>query len=159
MIVMSTNSSVECPVRHVTINENSARIIALQVLVISLLYSITSWPLLIVFLLIDFFARGFGFNKFSLLSQIASGIVKLFAIAYNPIDEGPKLFAARLGIILCLLILVFHTGFPSIAIGFAIVFSLFSSLEAFVGFCAGCHIHAIGEKFFNSSVMRLREHD
>ena len=156
---MDTSSSVKCPVRLITINENRARIVALQVFVISLLYAITSWPLLIVFLLIDFFARGFGFNKLSLLSQIASGVVKLLAIEYKPIDEGPKLFAARLGIILSLLILVFHTGFPSIAIGFAIVFSLFSSLEAFVGFCAGCYIHAIGEKFFNSSVMRLREQD
>jgi hypothetical protein len=145
-MVMSTNSSVECPVNFVPINEIKVRIIALQVLIISTLYVITAWPPLIVFLLADFFARGFGYYRFSVLAQVASAVIKLFSLANRPIDQAPKQFAARIGIVLCLVILIFHSGFPLTAMTFGVMFSLSSFLESSIGFCAGCYVYSIGKK-------------
>ena len=144
---MSTDSSVECPVNFVPINENKVRIIALQVFIISTLYVITAWAPLIVFLLIDFFARGFGFYKFSILTQVASGVVSMFTIRNKPIDQAPKQFAARIGIVLSLVILIFHSGFPLTAMTFGVMFLSFSFLECFIGFCAGCYLYSFSKKF------------
>ena len=143
---MNTKNSIDCPVNFVPINEIKVRIIALQVLIISTLYVITAWPPLIVFLLADFFARGFGFYKFSLLAQVASGVISLFSLANRPIDQAPKQFAARVGIVLCLVILIFHSGFPLTAVTFGVTFSLFSFLESSIGFCAGCYVYSIAKK-------------
>lgn len=144
-MLMATNS-VECPVNFVSVNGNIVRIIALQVFMISALYVITSWAPLIIFLLADFFARGFGFYKFSILAHVSTWMVRLLHLRNKPIDQAPKLFAARLGIVLSLLILIFHSGFPVIAMSFAVLFSLFSFLESALGFCAGCYLYNMGKK-------------
>jgi len=150
-MVMSTNNSIECPVDFIPVNENKVRIIASQVFIISSLYVFTAyWPL-IVFLLLDFFVRGFGSGKFSILSVVASAVIKLFSIGNKPIDQAPKLFAARTGIVLSIAILVFHTEFSATAMIFGVLCSVSSFLESFAGFCAGCYLYSLGKKLFPSS--------
>src|SRR6478609_695489 len=149
-MALNINEYTECPVDFIPLNENKVRIIAGQVFILIVAYVVTGfWPL-IAFLIIDFFLRAFELSRFSLLAQFASLSVKLFSIKNKLIDQAPKLFAARIGIILSLSILVVHTEFPVIALSLGILFSLFAFLESVIGFCAGCYVYAIGKKLFPS---------
>jgi len=139
---------IECPVDFIPVNENKVRFVALFVLILSVTYlTFWLWPVF-VFLSIDFALRSFKLGKFSLLGNFSEGILKLAKIEPKPIDQAPKRFAARIGLIFSVLILGFHfSAFPQIAFGLGVVLSLFSFLESFLGFCAGCLVYTYLKRF------------
>ena len=141
------NTSVDCPVDFIPVNENKVRLTALWVLLL-ISMSFFSQPLLVIaFLAIDFFLRGFNMGKYSPLNKLSELVVKQFHIANKPIDQAPKRFAARIGFILsvavviCLLIEAVNIAFI-----LRIVFAVFAFLESFLGFCAGCYVYSFLRK-------------
>ncbi|MFM7851794.1 MAG: DUF4395 domain-containing protein [Flammeovirgaceae bacterium] len=134
-----STSSPECPVDLVTVNDNKIRLVALQVFMLSILFLLIDfWPGMVL-LVIDFFARSTGWGKFSLLSFIAEILVKLIKVGEKPVDQAPKRFAARIGLVLTLLTAatwLLHFTTASFTLGCVLAF--FSFLESFFGFCAGC---------------------
>jgi len=68
--------------------------------------------------------------------------VKLLPLEVQLINAGPKIFAARIGLILSSVVLkatVF--GLNTLALSVAGVLGLFSFLEVAFGFCVACQIY------------------
>jgi len=141
---------MDCPVDFVSINENKARLTAFFVLVLSVVYSVTGFWLIIAFLLVDFALRSFNLGKYSILGFLSDAIIKQLKIKSKPVDRAPKRFAAMVGLVFTAAILIsifFSQQF--VAISLATVLSFFAFLESFFAFCAGCHVYSIGKTIAN----------
>ncbi|SDT09160.1 protein of unknown function [Mucilaginibacter mallensis] len=141
---------MNCPIDFVSINENKARLTAFFVLVLSVVYLVTGFWLIIAFLLFDFALRSFNLGKYSVLGFLSDAIIKQLKIKNKPVDRAPKRFAAMvgLGFTVAILISIFFDQ-TIIAVSLATVLSLFALLEAFFAFCAGCHVYSIGKTIAN----------
>lgn len=140
---------ISCPVSHILVNENRVRIVALFVFLASLTYLLVPYWAIPAFLTIDFFLRGFGKGRYSLFSILSGWIVRKLSIKDKPIDQAPKLFAARLGFAMAGLLFILDVFFPwQLAYGIAAVLVLFSFLESALGFCAGCYVYSLIKRFF-----------
>lgn len=139
---MSQDSSLSCPVDFIAVNENKVRIIAVHVFVTAILILVVPHWSLIALLLVDFFLRTFKLNKFSPFAGSAAGITRLFSLRFKPVDQGPKRFAAGIGLTFSLAILVsYFANYPTITLALAATLILFSFLEGFLSFCAGCYVY------------------
>lgn len=146
---MSVQDPISCPVDFVTINENKVRLIALQVFILSIAILISPQWLLIILLAVDFFLRSFDLNKFSPLAAISAGIIRLFSIGVKPINQGPKRFAAHIGLIFSIAILICYSlGYSAAVTSLIAVLVIFSFLESFFSFCAGCYVYTFTKKLF-----------
>ena len=134
----------ECPVDFIAVNENRVRLTALWVLLLvlaSFFTFVNAFPVFI-FLAIDFFLRAFNFGKFSPLNILSGFIVKQFKIPNKPIDQAPKRFAAGIGFVLSVVVVILLIAqLVKAAIVLAIVFAIFAFLESFLSFCAGCYVY------------------
>jgi len=134
----------ECPVDFITVNENRVRLTALWVLLLVITsFFINALPIFI-FLAIDFFLRAFNWGKFSPLNILSGPTVKQFKIPNKPIDQAPKRFAAGIGFVLSVLVVILLLiDFIKASFILAIVFASFAFLESFLSFCAGCYVYTI----------------
>ncbi len=128
-----------CPLSHKQTNTFTARINAIFVviLIILSLFWINKWiPL---FLTLDFFILGF-LEKSSPRSFIAKKITKIFKKG-KIVNAGPKIFAAKIGfwVSLIITICVFRDWSFSYYF-FAGILIVAASAEAFFEFCLGCKI-------------------
>jgi hypothetical protein len=138
------NNTVECPVDFVSVNENKARLTAGLVVILSALYILTKLWLIPLFLLFDFFTLPSN----SLLNIISDKLVAIFSIGNKPTDRAPKRFAAKIGFLFSLAVIVcVALGLKNTAIILAIVLVTFALLESGFGFCAGCHVYSFYSKF------------
>jgi len=124
----------------ITSNESRIRLTAFFVLLLIIAYMITGIGLIPVFLLLDFTLRGFGLGAYSPLAYISGLLVAALKLPLKPIYMPPKRFAARIGFLFCLAIVVAHYTHLSTIILSAII-ALFAALESIVGFCAGCYVY------------------
>lgn len=139
---MNNQDSLSCPVAFATVNENKIRLIALQVFILGLTVLLFQHVSIIILLIVDFSARSFDLNKFSPLALISAGIIRLFSIGVKPINQGPKRFAARIGLIFSVGMVISHfTGFTVTTLVLVATLTAFSFLEAFLSFCAGCYAY------------------
>lgn len=140
---------LECPVDLVQINENKARLTALLVCMIVLVYTYTGFWVLAAFLTVDFFLRAAGKGRLSLLGRLSEVLVKVLRVAYKPTDQGPKRFAAMVGVVFAGTITMLSlAGFGVTAIVLALVLALFAFLESAIGFCAGCYAYTLYKRIF-----------
>lgn len=140
---------MECPVDFIPINENKARLTAFFVFILTIVYILNSFWLIMAFLAIDFSLRGFNLGKYSLLGFISDAIIKQLKIKNKPVDRAPKRFAAGVGLVFSLAILI--TGyFHQLLIVYALscVLLFFAFLESGFGFCAGCYVYTVGRMLF-----------
>jgi hypothetical protein len=121
------------------VNENKVRLIAFFVLLTAITILLT-WSVIPAILLVaDFALRSFDLGKYSPFAFLAERLVKALKLPFKPIYYPPKRFAARIGLLLSLIIagLIIAGLSPLIP---AAVLALFSALESLVGFCAGCYV-------------------
>lgn len=141
------NNKIECPVDFIAVNENKVRIIAAQVFTVSVLFMFTTyWPI-VALLAVDFLLRATCYNRYSILSFTGSIVVKVFSVKEKLTDQAPKRFAAWIGFLLSSIILVLlflHVQIAATVL--AIGLTIFSFLEASVGFCAGCYIYSFSKR-------------
>jgi len=123
------------------VNEISARLVASMVVVLSVAAIITGEPLLFAALAYGFVARVATGPTLSPMGLLATRvIVPVLGNPNRPVPGPPKRFAQAIGLAFSvtalLLVLVMETAGPAKAV--VGVLTIFASLEAFVGFCAGC---------------------
>ena len=139
--------TLNCPVDGVSVNENKVRIIAFFVLVIVVIFLLTGYLPLLIFLVYDFLVRTFNLGKYSLLALVADGAIGLLAIKAKPTGRAPKQFAAATGAVFVTLTLsAVLCGWPVLAASLGGVLVVFAFLEAFIGFCAGCYVYSLLQK-------------
>ena len=120
--------------------ENKIRLTAFLVFILTIIYIKTNFIFIPFFLLIDFAIRGFGFGKWSILGFLAEKIVSVFNLEQKPIYFPPKQFAAQVGFIFSLTLLIFNL----LEINSLIVSGILlicAGLEAFANFCVGCYVY------------------
>ena len=103
---MSADKS--CPVDLKTVDKNMVRSNAFFVFVIIMIYLLTGNPVLILIILIDFAIRVFPGVKYSPVSRIIKYLLRKASIKPQLIDAWPKIFAAKIGLMLAIIITVFH---------------------------------------------------
>ncbi len=133
-----------CPVSKETIDENLARLNAGFVFLILIFFWFTQSIIPIAFLLADFALRASGNGKYSPVSVFSRTILSALPLQIRAINAGPKLFAARVGAIFSLLILVFLLlEYHSAAFIVSGVLGFFSFLESAFNFCVACKIYPL----------------
>lgn len=122
------------------IKSNAIQVFSLSILS---LYFQSFWPVL--FLALDYGLRAFNWGKVSPLTIISKKvIIPLFKLDSILVTQAPKSFAARIGFFLSGISFISYQ-FGTFA-GFLIpmiFLAIFSFLEAFWGFCAGCKIYGL----------------
>jgi hypothetical protein len=124
------------------VEESVIRGVALQVFLVALFAAFTSNPAAVIFLVIDFFIRLVKKPRFSLTVLLSRNIIlRIIRFRRRRILARPKRFAAAIGftISLAAAVLLF-TGLPTGALFLMGILALFSFLEAFFAFCAGCYL-------------------
>ena len=119
------------------------RITAAEIFLLAMVSAVTNFFWIPLFLAGDFALRAFFAPKLSPVGYVARGSAKTF---HGQMDRlvffAPKKFAAAIGFTLS--VLAFALGAAGVTYGVAVVMgvlAVFSGLEAFVGFCAGCKIY------------------
>lgn len=133
-----------CPISNGTVDENVVRLRALMVLAVGIIFWITGQLYLMVFLVLDFTAVAFKLPKFSVLSASASIIIKILNVSPKMTNAGPKIFAAKFGLVCISMILGFsllRCSFTSKI--FLSILSICAFLESFFNYCSGCRLFSL----------------
>ncbi len=147
--------SVECPFSPKTADETIVRLSAFLTIVLMLtgLFSMLHW--IALFLSFDFFIRGFTDLSISPVRRGARALSKIFRLKPKPINAGPKIFAARIGFIVCVLITILSfAGLKTPARIIAEILVLVAAMEAFFGFCVGCHLYSFFQRIKKAAQLK-----
>ena len=131
-----------CPVSEKKVNERVARVNATFTVLLIAGFLYTQNILFVAFLAIDFFLRTTDRAKYSLVAISSKNIIKYLQVKDLMINAGPKIFAARIGLVLSsLIILSYILNAKILAVVIASILGLFSFLEASLGLCVACEIY------------------
>lgn len=127
------------------IKESVVRGAALWVMLLSLSGAFFGGVWIPLLLAVDFFIRGFIHPRFSPLAQLSKFLSsRLFTAKDKQIFSTPKRFAAKIGLILSILAVVFAlTDLTIYAAATLLLLGTFSFLECFLRYCAGCKIFGL----------------
>lgn len=128
--------------RPFRVNEAVVRGVAFQVFLLALWGAVTGSAIPVIFLGIDFLIRALLFPQISLLALVSKKVLgPLNVFKARMILFKPKRFAAGIGLFMSLAALgLLYFQFTPIARIVLAVLVLFSGLESFFAFCAGCKI-------------------
>jgi hypothetical protein len=138
-----------CPVSDKQINERVARINGAITVLLLALFGVTQSIIPVLFLSIDFLLRATDYPRFSPIAISSGKIVRYFSLNNKLINAGPKLFAARIGLVFSSIIVISFT-LNAYTFGYAIagILGLFSFLEAVFGLCVACEIYPFVYRLF-----------
>lgn len=141
-----------CPVLPKVVNERVARLNAIFTVLIIVLFLFTSNIFLMGLLAVDFLLRGIDLPRLSPMAITSKSLVRSFDLRPQMINAGPKLFAARIGLVFSTAVFLLSlTGFDLASIITASVLGLFSFLEGAFGFCVACKIYPFVYNWVNKS--------
>ncbi|HEY6900520.1 MAG TPA: DUF4395 domain-containing protein [Puia sp.] len=150
----SISNNLSCPVDHVKISANQARLTALLVMLTSIAYLLIQHWWIGLVLTLDFFFRAFGFGAYSPFNLISRQLERLFSLTPRLTDRAPKIFAAQLGFLFAdLLVIAGIFELTTVANVLAGTLVLFAFLESALGICVGCHVYTF-LKFHEAQIKR-----
>lgn len=140
-----------CPITGDNRDNTTIRIVAgivltitIATLLIGLYVSYTVAAIIFGLLGVDFIIRAFILPKYSPLAIIGKGIAKALDLKKLMVDSGPKIFAARIGVIFTLSgTLLFAFGNITAASVVGAILLVCAGLEAFFDFCLGCWMYSL----------------
>ena len=131
-----------CPISDERINERVTRLNALLGILFLITGFATNSIFFFIFLSADFYVRAFTKTKFSPISYVSHQMANTLNLQKKSIDKAPKIFAARIGLLLTLAITVlFLLNFYTAAIIVGGILAFFASLEFALGICMGCAMY------------------
>ncbi len=126
------------------VNEKAARVVAGGVVVLAVATIVTGWLWLAVVLAAGFALRVASGPRVDPLGRLAARVVAPRLGRPKLVSGAPKRFAQGIGLAFSLAAVVaFAVGAPTVASVVLGVLVLFATLEAGVGFCAGCWMFAL----------------
>ena len=145
-------SYVFCPVSDKRIDERAARINGAITFLLAVSFLATGSIIPVIFLAADFFLRSGDYSKYSLIAVSSRNIVKYFNLSEVLINAGPKIFAARIGLVFSSIILLsYFFDANVISYAFAGILAFFSFLESVFGLCVACEIYPFIYKIVSKS--------
>jgi len=131
-----------CPVSDERINERLTRLNALFAVLLTTSAFLFDSSVFLVILLADFYLRAFTTGKYSPVSLTSIFLTNALRLPEKQINKAPKIFAARLGFLMTLIITtLFLTGLKTAAVGVGSLLVFFAALEFVFGICMGCIIY------------------
>ncbi len=131
-----------CPISDQRVNEQVTRLNAMFAIAVIVSAFVLNSVFLLAFLMADFFMRGFTGIKFSPISFASHYLSNAFSLPVKLIDKAPKVFAARLGFLMTIVIaglFIFELQVASFIVAGMLIF--FAGLEFVFAICAGCMIY------------------
>jgi len=133
-----------CPVNERQINENVTRLNALVTFLVVSVFLFTPFRWIILILPVDFLLRSLWRGRFSPVATLNKWIVQVFHLGESLINEGPKRFAAQIGLVLSASTVLFYLSeLHLMAFIIAGILVFFTFLEAAFGYCVACKIYPI----------------
>ncbi len=105
--------NITCPVSFGRVEASLPRVTAFfVVLLMGFYFLVDSWVVL-AFLVVDFFIRGFVSSKYSLLARLSVKVVDALSLRGALVGSAPKVFASRLGfgMVVAIFLLFFYCIF------------------------------------------------
>ncbi len=140
MVMGSVRNAFEFPA---VVNDKAARVVAGGVALIAGVALVTGWLWLSAVLAVGFSLRAAAGPRFSPLGQLATRVVAPHLGEPTIVPGPPKRFAQAIGLVLTTVAVVsLALGAPGVTVALLAVLLVFATLEASVGFCAGCFAFA-----------------
>jgi hypothetical protein len=137
-------STAFCPISDRRIDEHVARLNGAFTVVLLSVFLASGSIIPVVFLLIDFGLRSSRWYRYSVLSSVSKTIVQTVGLKPALINAGPKIFAARIGLVFNIAIIFsFLAGWNTPALILAGIFTTFAFLESAFGICVACLIYPV----------------
>ena len=139
---MKIMKQLVCPISDEKINERVTRLNAFIGILLVVSGFVFNSVIFIVFLMADFYIRAFTKLKYSPISYLSSKLANALNLNKKPIGKAQKIFAARLGFLMTLIITVLfllESSTAAFVVGGILVF--LASLEFALGICVGCIIY------------------
>ncbi len=134
--------NIVCPVSDQRVDEHAARMGALVTIGIVASAFVLNSGLLLVILMADFFIRALGEAKLSPVAYAGQRLARALALPGKSTDKAPKVFAARLGLLMTTAVtMLFGFGLRMASVALGSVLVLFAGLEFLCGVCVGCLIY------------------
>lgn len=147
-----------CPIGSTSINQTVVRGVAFQVLCSATIFLASGHDFILIYLLFDFFMRAFVSRKLSLFVLLAGTVNRFFARSAVPVNAEPKVFAARIGFIMCLSILLSELfGLNYLVLCLSGLLLLAAALECFFSICLGCHLYTFIKREWPAQVEVVKE--
>jgi len=139
--------SQSCPISFEKVDENIIRLQAMMISILGILYLFMANPLLLSILLYDFFIRIIGYKKISPSLFVANFIAKQFSMTKKTVDEGPKKFAAQIGLFFIIAAnLFYYIDYIQLSYYTIAVLVFCAILESLLGFCVACQVYPLYRK-------------
>ncbi len=137
-----------CPLAFRQIDGTVARLNALSVFLLLLLFLFIPNPLILLFLGLDFMIRLYGNKNFSPIFRVSKLLKKIFGFKSEMVDAGAKRLAAHFGLFFVFVSLVANLAGMTVLMYSAVgIFMFCLSLELLFGYCIGCKIYFIYRRF------------
>ncbi|MDR3651616.1 MAG: DUF4395 domain-containing protein [Paludibacter sp.] len=151
-------STAFCPISDRKIDEHVARLNGAFTLLFLAVFIFSGSILPIIFLFADFALRSGSFSRFSPLAFISKNIAKSLFSKPQLINAGPKIFAARIGLVFnIVIILSFLVGLNTLAFVFTGIFGICAFLESAFGICVACQIYPFVYRFtYHAKIQKLK---
>lgn len=131
-----------CPISKDKVNEKTTRINALISILLLVTGFVLNSPIFLLALMTDFFIRAFTQSKYSPVSYVSNSLSNALKLKEKPTSKAPKIFAARLGFVMMLVITgLFLAQLSVAAVVVASILVFFAGLEFTMGICVGCIIY------------------
>ncbi len=133
-----------CPICFQLVNEKAARLNAGITTLLVIVYLVKNWIWIFLILGLDFFIRGFISPRYSYFGYLSNLLLKTLRIKPSMVNAGPKVFAAKIGFVFCVLVLTtYFAHLVKLSEILAGVLGFFAALEALFGFCLACKIYPL----------------
>ena len=131
-----------CPISYKKIDEHVARLNGAFTVLLLAVFTVTGNIFPVIFLFVDFLLRSGSLSRFSPLAFLSKNIAKALFSKPLLINAGPKVFAARLGVVFNFAIIVSSlSGLNNLALVFTAIFGTCAFLESAFGFCVACQVY------------------
>ena len=124
-----------------TADEIKIRLTSFWVLLLAAGYIFFAFPVIPIVLMVDFALRSFNLAPWSPLFRLSAATASRLHWKGKPVYIPAKRFAARIGLLLSILMVVFAFVGTPVATGLAALLVVFAALESLAGICAGCYLY------------------
>lgn len=139
----------QCPLIFRQIDATVTRINTLFVILGIVGFLATDNILILLFLIIDFFLRLYGYKRFSLINGLSLVIQRKLSLRVKMEDAGAKRLAAFFGLIFSIVLSVASLLNADVTVHItAGIFLFCASLELLFGYCIACKIYYIAKKIY-----------
>lgn len=139
----------QCPLIFRQVDATVVRINTLFVVLGIIGFMVTYNPLIVSFLIVDFFLRLYGYKQFSLINRGSLLIQHKLSLSVKMEDAGAKRLAAFFGLVFSVFLLAGSLlgAYTAVSV-IGGIFLFCASMELFFGYCIACKIYYIAKKIY-----------